>query len=286
MVWYDLIFITTFINLDKVQILLDCLSYNKNVRLKVILVAQNDLTVNVERFQNAYNSLEVISLSTQLSLSKARNLGIDYVLSNKIEADFVMFPDDDSSFDSSFFLHFKNETKEKCGFVIDVYNENSRTKYIRHHLKPDMKLSVKHYYAVGSTNMIIPYELFVRTGHFDELMGVGAQYGAGEDADYYIRIIQSGGVFIYNSQLYNFHPKSEIKYKELSRQQLLARYKNYGIGVAYLFFKHKMHFDSFLLCLKALVASFIFLMKFNFRMSYIYLNAFIYRIIAVLQFMK
>lgn len=281
---YNLIFITTFINLDKVEIFLHSLAHNQSLQLKVILVAQKGLIVNIERYQNEYTSISIIEVPGLLSLSKARNLGIDYVLVNEIKADYVMFPDDDSSFDSLFFTQFKEETKDNSPLIIDVYNENSKVRYIRHTLKHGSKLLCKHHYAVGSTNMVIPYSLFVNVGHFDELMGVGAKYGAGEDGDYYIRSIQSGGIFIYNSNLYNFHPKVDKKYKELTHQQLLLRYKNYGMGVAYLFFKHKMYLNSCLLCFKALAASFICLIKLDFKMSSVYFYAFIYRVKAVVQF--
>lgn len=284
MKWYNLIFITTFINLDKVEIFLRSLAYNQSLKLKVILVAQKGLTADIEKYQNEYTSISIIEVPTLLSLSKARNLGIDYVLVNEIKADYVMFPDDDSSFDSTFFTQFEEETKDNNPLIIDVYNENSKVRYIRHTLKHGSKLLCKHHYAVGSTNMVIPYKLFVSVGHFDELMGVGAKYGAGEDADYYIRIVQSGVLFLYDSNLYNFHPKVENKYKDLTFSQLLSRYKNYGMGAAYLYFKHKMYINSCLLCLKALVASLICLMKLDFKMMYVYFYAFMHRVKAVVRF--
>lgn len=281
---HNLIFITTFINIEKIEILLHSLACNNSIKLKVILVAQNGISIDIDRYESDYNSFSVIQCLNQMSLSKARNMGIDYVLSNEIEADYVMFPDDDSSFDLTFFERFIACTSNGTPLIIDVCNENSKDKYIKHTLKDGAILYRKHYYAVGSTNMIIPFDLFVSTGHFDEQMGVGAQYGAGEDGDYFIRSLKCVGQFVYSSKLYNFHPKAEVKYNELTYSQTVYRYKSYGVGVAYLFHKHKMHSDSFLLCVKALVASLIHLVRFNFKMAAVCFCAFGYRSKAVLKF--
>jgi hypothetical protein len=43
----------------------------------------------------------------KMGLSKARNIALKYLLDNILSAEYIMFPDDDSSFDSVFFDNFQ-----------------------------------------------------------------------------------------------------------------------------------------------------------------------------------
>lgn len=90
-----------------------------------------------------------------------------------------------------------------------------------------------------SVNMIIQYDHFIEIGFFDERMGVGAKYGAGEDGDFFLRICERFGPFVFNQHLHTFHPASDTKFATISLKALIERYKKYGEGVVFLLCKHK-----------------------------------------------
>lgn len=46
-----------------------------------------------------------------------------------------------------------------------------------------------NYQNAMSVNMIIQYDHFIEIGFFDERMGVGAKYGAGEDGDFFLESV-------------------------------------------------------------------------------------------------
>lgn len=282
----DLLFISTFISLECVDKLLNSLYHNKYIQLKLVLVAQKKQLVNCSSYESRFVSIDVIPVEGILPSSVARNIGIKYVINEKIESDYVMFPDDDSSFDSSFFKMFKKYVKDDCGIVINVYDENSCRKYINHAMKDGASVDISLYKVVGSTNIVLPYSVFRKVGLFDENMGVGAKYGAGEDGDYFIRAVKLSSPFIYISALHCFHPSAKDKYSKMTLKQITHRFRSYGEGVVYLFFKHRMYKSIFVTCLKALCASMLFLFKFNVRFAYVYLCAFYYRVSCAFRLMR
>lgn len=91
-----------------------------------------------------------------------------------------------------------------------------------------------NYQNAMSVNMIIQYDHFIEIGFFDERMGVGAKYGAGEDGDFFLRICERFGPFVFNQHLHTFHPASDTKFATISLKALIERYKKYGEGVVFL----------------------------------------------------
>lgn len=273
---YDLVFIATYVDLNTVDGLLKSIDCNDNVKLKIILIAQNGFIVSPT--DSAFNSFDVIVVPTQISLSKARNMGLEYVKANNIESKYIMFPDDDTTFDDKFFKNFNQCTSGGNPLVIDVYEQGSARKYIKNNSKAGVMLHKKHYALVGSTNMIIPFNVAENVGLFDEMLGVGAKYGSAEDADYYIRCNDIVEGFYYAPELYNFHPKSSEQYKSMSFRQLKNRYQKYGEGAVFMLYKHRMYSQVFMVCTRALLGAGSFFIRGQFRLSLVYVVAFYYRV--------
>jgi hypothetical protein len=278
MLQYDAIFISTFINHLYVDKLIDSIiSHNKRIKLYLLFINQTDISLNINKSPSKFIHVEEI-FSKRVSLSAARNIGIKYVLENTINAQYVLFPDDDSTFDDVFFNCLSSIVKDgRKNYLIDVYVENTNELYIKNNL-PDGKLVINNKPQVAmSVNMLINMQTFKAVGFFDEKMGVGAEYGAGEDTDYFIRCVAFSGAFIYTKMIWNYHPDFEDKHNTFSFKQLLKKYRNYGRGVIYMNMKHHFYFSAFKLCISALGGSVLALINLDFRLSLARLYAFFVR---------
>ena len=271
---YDLIFITTFINQAAVRSLLESTAHNRGMDLCVVLVAQNGLGMDLSPYRTQWTDFYQIVVPGQLNSSQGRNVGIDYVLEKGIESNFVMFPDDDSSFDEVFFRSFKDTADSRYCYVTNVRGEGVPDYFMRINAKEDQVFGSTHWNKIGAVNMILNYSIFLKTGRFDELMGVGAKYGGGEDADYYLRSLRQGAMYRHVRNLYSYHPVGTDRYRSMSYRNILKRFKKYGEGVVYMLCKHKMYGCAVRVCARGLGGSVVSLFRLDFKMSGVYLYAF------------
>ncbi|MDD4993356.1 MAG: hypothetical protein PHR83_14110 [Paludibacter sp.] len=272
---YNLVFISTFIERKFIDNLIRSVVDNSSLTIYFIIVNQ---TLDKLELPNT-DLISFHQLNTEkLSLSKARNSGIKYLIENDIHFEYIMFPDDDSTFDSDFFYNFNNVVGEKkFNYLIDVYGLNSKDLYIENKLADGRLVISDKPKMVMSVNMLINEKSFREVGMFDEKMGVGTEYGAGEDTDFFLRCVTVSGPFIYTKKLWNYHPKFEDKHKKFKLNQLINKYRNYGKGVIYLNVKHKLYFSAIELCINALGGSLIALFSLDFKLFIARLYAFFIR---------
>ncbi len=273
---YDIVFISTFIDNESVEQLVSSIENNiKSLKIFVILINQSDPTNVLSNLKN----INIIVLTVgRLSLSKARNIGINYIIDNKIQASHFMFPDDDSSFDKYFFENYQSVVEKGKNYLIDVYCEGTDKLYRNNNYQDGDILTLSKYEAAMSVNMIIEYNTFLKVGYFDENLGVGAKYGAGEDGDYYIRCCKVSGYFIYIKQLHTFHPSPNDRYNRMPLHSLIKRFNNYGRGVIYMQCKHSFYKDALATSIRAIGGAFYYLLKGNFRLFGAYICSFFSRI--------
>ena len=218
----------------------------------------------------------VLNNARRLSLSYARNIALRYICENDIMFNYIMFPDDDSSFDSAFFENYGKFVNGNT--VIDVYCKNEKILFKPNNYDGGMLLMKGNYDAAMSVNMIIQRDTVNNVGLFDERMGVGSKYGSCEDSDYFIRCCEySKHGFLYEKNLWNFHPKADDKYKNMRLSTLMRRYKNYGKGIIFLFDKHNMHVDAVKCVFSALAGSLFSLLRLNFKLAIARIFAFFVR---------
>ena len=275
---FDIIFISTFINNLFVNKLIKSISsHNKDVKVFLVLINQTSEWIDTIDFTSDFLFIKQI-MSNRIPLSTARNIGLKHIIKSQIKAKYVLFPDDDSIFDKFFFSNFsKIKDGNGSNFLIDVYGENSEELYIKNKLLDGELIKDNKLQVARSVNMLINMDTIEKVGFFDEKMGVGAKYGAGEDIDYFLRCVGCAGPFIYNKSLWNFHPKFESKHNELKIKALINKYKNYGRGVIYLYVKNRLYLAAINACFSALFGSFVAFIKFDFKLALARFYAFFIR---------
>lgn len=261
----DLILLTTCIDERSIYALLESIvSCNSKVNIRMICVAQNGC--HVVPSVSSHFILDVLEVDAIIPLSQARNLAIQYVRANSIQGHYVMFPDDDTSFDNNFFEMFADRVQGNT--IIDVYGTGTNILFKRIRHKQNDLLHERDYEAAMSVNMIIDYDTFAKTGYFDERLGVGAPYGSGEDVDYYIRCCRNTSTgFRYECNLYNYHPLPDDKYRTMTFRMLAKRYRNYGRGMIYLFCKHRMYISAVKCVCSGLAGALLAFFKGNFKLA-------------------
>lgn len=262
---YDIVLISTCTSDKYINTYLSSvINSNRVLDICIVVLLQNGLKCD-KITMNDKVTIHYIYESTIVSLSRARNICLDFIKRNGINSNYIMFPDDDTTFDVHFFENFH---KVVCSnMLIDVLCEGSRFPYVSFSKLKDGDLVSSHKYAM-SVNMIIKSGDVFDIGGFDESLGVGARYGAGEDGDYFIRVCKQFGPFKYTNQLWNYHPSADSKYSQISLTRLLKRYKTYGEGVIYLLLKHKMYFEAIKCVLSGFAGAFVALFfKFNLKLS-------------------
>jgi glycosyltransferase involved in cell wall biosynthesis len=283
---YDLILITTCCNHEYIYELIKSVrEYNSKLSACLIVVNQTETIIKIGIESTPNTEVILLEHGKKVNTSVARNVGIDYVLTHGLKSKFVSFPDDDSSFDESFFIQLSLliEAETYHNLVTDVYCTGTNKLFRKIKFNNGALLDKYNYNIVGAVNIILNYITFERVGYFDIRFGVNAKYGAGEDGDYFIRAVEYES-FYYNNKLYSFHPSGESKYDKFTFQQKRERLISYGIGCIALLCKHKMYFQALVLTLRALGGVLYYFTKLKFTIALSYFEAFFVRLIYLIKF--
>lgn len=261
---YDIIFITTFIDDKHIYELINSVIHsNDRLRVLFIILCQNGYTINIRGDELV--RICILSINGQVGLSAARNICLRYVHDKDIKYSYIMFPDDDSVFDKTFFLSFYKEIHGNTLIAVKATQDKS-TFFLR---MPNRRVATKYDFAKAiSVNMVIESDIINQVGFFDENLGVGCYYGSGEDNDYFIRCSNIKS-FTFSNNLWNYHPLQKNKLK-LPISKLKLRYKSYGRGVVYMLLKHRMICQALKMVFRGYVGAAVYMMRLNVKMSYIY----------------
>lgn len=282
MVRKNLIMVTTHQDDLNVYKLLKSLNDNlKDITTLIVVVSQESPLNFVAT--NPSLSLTVIN-ETKMGLSKARNIALKFLLEHNITSDYIMFPDDDSTFDGNFFADFRNILGTDNNYLGPIYNEGSQKLYLGKETEEGKLLSIKDYKLVGSPNQIICYDKVKHHIFFDEELGVGAKYGSSEDFDLYIKMNLLGCPYYFTNKLYSFHPAKTAVYKKNKLKIILKRFKNYSSGFAFVVFRYNLFYLVPNYLFRTLIASVVYFLKLNFILSLAYLIQFYLRVQLLVYF--
>jgi hypothetical protein len=275
---YDIAMITPFINSVYIYEFLKSLKDIKQVTICVILIDMLDEPIILREDQYVQSSnvkFIHLKIGKRLSSSESRNVGLKYLFSNIEEYSYVMFPDDDTTFNSSFWEGFS--TLKEANYILNVMNNGTDESYAKYSKVDGALMNKKDIDFVGCVRFLFLKELVNKIGFFDERMGVGAKYGAGEDGDYFLRSLDFTSLY-YNESLYTFHPAPIDKYSAMSLKDIVKRFSNYGKGVVFLLCKHKMYRQAIGLVIRGLGGVFLSLARLNLRLSFVYFGATLVRL--------
>ena len=243
--------------LDMLQSVRD-LNYSKN-DIEVIIVDQNppDFLGNISI---EFNDLNIIHInSDRKGLSLNRNIGIN-VASGQV----ICFPDDDCKF-------YSDTLTQVEFFISSGYDLCMGRIYDRNKNKPILKKWPNRAFHINRFNFYFfnsSITVFVRKDKlvaFDEKMGVGAQYGSCEDADFIYRILLNDIKSIYTPKVELWHP--DILLSEIP----LTKVYNYAAGFGYLVKKNggvALYSLFFLLMLKKIIQLLTFKCNFSYFRIY------------------
>ena len=219
--------------------------------------------------------LKLINGPERLSLSKARNLGLNHLFQEKLHAKHIIFPDDDSTFDAEYFKNYARLCQEGEAYLSKIKNLEDGKNYKTY---PDTKTTggIDLLPLVASVSLIIPHPWVQKIGPFDEQLGAGASYGSSEDLDYFLRALDYGK-FSFLPEIYNLHPSRFGKYDSLSSTQIKQRFQTYTDGYLYVFFKHKLFNKLKLFPERALGGFVLSLLKFDIKLAMQYFWLYRYR---------
>lgn len=272
---YNLILISTHQNSLHVLTLINSIHNNiKNIKVLLLIVSQ-ECEINYE----SQNPLLVITFidEVKMGLSKARNIALKHLSQNTISAEYIMFPDDDSSFDQDFFINFSTILNSNKCFITPIYNEGTKDLYLGKLLKYNCFINENMHSLIGSPNQIILYEKFKEQIFFNEDLGVGSKYGSCEDYDLFIRLNRFGAKYFFISTIYSFHP-SKLTKNIVPLNEIVKRYKSYSPGFVFIIKKYSKYrfMPSFLV--RPLVGSIFKVLMFDFKMASVYCQVFFFRI--------
>lgn len=269
---YDIAFVTTCVDDRHIYDLLDSVyEHHHDVRCAILLLVQNSIKVNIEKYYVEEIDIRVISTNNIIPLSVARNILLkEFVLNehDPVIAQYYMFPCDDTSLDDIFFMNFKSEVVSNT--LIVVRASENKDKYFPK--LPKYEYARKSdYNKVLSVSMIISWRSLLNVGLFDENLGVGCYYGAGEDNDFFLRCNEFEP-FRFCRGLYTMHPSQGI-ILQLPVETLIKRYKSYGRGVIYVLCKHSLYWQALKVCLRGYLGSIKNFVLLNFKMMRVYFVA-------------
>lgn len=224
----------TLNRVEEVRELLESLVAQTFTDFEVFIVDQNDddrLGPIIEPFLPRLNITRLRSDVRQLS--HARNLALPHC-----RGEIIAFPDDDCIYPPTVLAHVDAKFKADpslgllSGPAMTPGGNFGSNKWER----DGGVISIRTVWTqVISFNLFITAEALARAGKFDEQLGVGATYGACEETDFAIRVIQAGAKGYYDFSLRVIH-----EHKPLSPSTLKRAFP-YGAGMGYVLYKHRVN---------------------------------------------
>lgn len=203
---------------------LESLLVQKYTNFECIIVDQNKHDKLKDVYEKYRKDLNLIYYkSTVKGLSINRNIGIGLA-----KGEIIAFPDDDCEYRpdtlSSVLSHFANNED------LDILTINIRDKVTLQYFGKVEKVTLtsRNYYPYAISIGIFVKVRDIKKLSFDENMGAGTYWGAGEESDFISSLLSKSYKAMYDGHLFVYHPYDVITQKTIEEQK--RRYMTYGAG--------------------------------------------------------
>lgn len=176
----------------------------KDFEIIIVDQSNDDKTRNVaEKYENLIIKYYNVTFK---GLSKARNYGIKHATGS-----YLCLIDDDAIYSENYLLEAKKAIHKHGEIVVSgkILNIEDRTTPF---VKYDSKMNDKPLTVKGIVNfcpsaaLVIPTSAVSKIGDFNERLGVGNCFAAGEETDYLLRIFDSGYKIYFCEKMIAYHP--------------------------------------------------------------------------------
>jgi glycosyltransferase involved in cell wall biosynthesis len=189
---------------DEIVIFIGSLLSQTYTDFELIIIDQNKDNRVYDLFFHYKNLIDIKYIrSDRKGLSLNRNTGL-----SACTGDIISFPDDDCEYDSRTLeniLLFFNHNPKYAFYTCNTKDRNSQNAILKSITKSG-DISKFNIMCTG-----ISFTIFVRTDaikqfRFDEQLGVGAEYGSGEESDLLLYLLKTNKKGFYNVNTYIYHP--------------------------------------------------------------------------------
>ena len=215
--------------------LLDSLD-RQGVEVDVVLVTRG-CTGRQTRSVRGRVLVQSLPAPRQIALSVARNLALGHARRTELldKADIVAFPDDDCRYPDGLLSRVSRHLADsQCDCVTGAYGPSLDAVDRRRFPLRDAPLTPGQIMRNASSGSMFFTRRVVRAiGDFDARLGLGAAYGAGEDADYLLRALTLGFAGVYRPfDVVVEHPYKAYRPVEyyLGNVAVLAKHARGGVG--------------------------------------------------------
>jgi len=236
---------------EEIIIFLDSLASQSYKNFELVIVDQNN-NDKIEKLCRSYPmNIRVIN-STIKGLSINRNIGLKYV-----SGDIIAFPDDDCEYDSQTLervMGFFNENPDYSFYTCNTKEKQSELSILSNTIH-DTFIGVNNVMRIGISFTIFIRSEKIRDFKFDELLGVGAEFGSGEESDLLFFLLKNKNKGFYHSKDYIFHPHKPDTvekafqygkgYGAIHKKAIVE----YGFYIFFIFFLHTLLKEAVKMCI-------------------------------------
>ena len=190
-------------------------------KVELIVVDQNDI-INLGDITDKYkDSINLKHIKSKVKgLSRNRNIGLKIAT-----GEIVAFPDDDCEYLSDTLKNVSDKFySEEVDMILGRIVERDGRDSLRKWSKKKEFINRNNFYKKCSSITIF-YKKEKFEYYFDENLGVGAKFGACEDADFIYKKSKDKKTVLYNPAIKIYHPHYEAG-KNMNTQKI----ESYGLG--------------------------------------------------------
>lgn len=229
---------------DELSVALDSIALQSEHPAEVIVVDQNGDDRLVPIVQRAREQgLVIHHLHSQPpALSRARNVGL-----NAAVGDVVAFPDDDCWYEPTTLAAVSAAFREHPSYdgLVARWSEYSAMRAVSECAHDGQVLCSARWRAfrggdASSICLFLRRSLLDRVGPFDESLGVGAWFGAGEETDLVLRALEAGALIVRRPEVVVHHPCQRQGTPSRPSLVQFRRLMIRGRGTGALYAKHRL----------------------------------------------